>query len=167
MKSEYEEIDLKTVLEQRFAAGQGVVTLSASMTDEQILTLIKGACIWSKGKAFQVIAPQSVIPEEIDAQMRPYRDLGRAVLPQALATAIDTLKVRDKLLQALGAIERTDSVAQAEVVSSRATTYALSARDHDGDLSISDWHALDTHIRKRIAAKQVGDDMKEQAKQTD
>ncbi|MNJ40262.1 hypothetical protein D3C77_351540 [compost metagenome] len=59
MKGEYEEIDLKTVLEQRFAAGQGVVTLSASMTDEQILTLIKGACTWSKGKAFQVIPPRA------------------------------------------------------------------------------------------------------------
>lgn len=58
MKSEYEEIDLKTVLEHCFAAGQGVVTLSASMTDEQILTLIKGACTWSKGKAFQVIPPR-------------------------------------------------------------------------------------------------------------
>lgn len=58
MQSEYEEIDLKTVLEHRFAAGQGVVTLSASMTDEQILTLIKGACTWSKGKAFQVIPPR-------------------------------------------------------------------------------------------------------------
>ncbi|PUA41506.1 hypothetical protein C5U62_31565 [Pseudomonas protegens] len=57
MKSEYEEIDLKTVLEQRFAAGQGVITLSASMTDEQILTLIKSACIWSKGKVFQIIPP--------------------------------------------------------------------------------------------------------------
>lgn len=98
---------------------------------------------------------QAVIPEEIDAQMRPYRDLGRAVLPQALATAIDTLKVRDKLLQALGAIERADSVAQAEDVSSRATTYALSARDHDGDLSIADWYALDTHIRERIATKRA------------
>lgn len=59
MKSEYEEIDLKTVLEQSFEAGQGVVTLAASMTDKQILTLIKSACGWSKGKAFQVIPPQA------------------------------------------------------------------------------------------------------------
>lgn len=54
----HEEIDLKAVLEQRFAAGHGVVSLSASMTDAQILTLIKSACTWSKGKAFQVIPPQ-------------------------------------------------------------------------------------------------------------
>lgn len=58
-ESVHEEIDLKTVLEHSFAAGQGVVTLSASMTDAQILTLIKGACTWSKGKAFQVIPPQA------------------------------------------------------------------------------------------------------------
>jgi|GEM_PF-2166191 len=59
VEADHEEIDLKSVLGQRFAAGQGVVTLSASMTDEQILTLIKGACTWSKGKAFQVIPPQT------------------------------------------------------------------------------------------------------------
>ncbi|NMZ14643.1 hypothetical protein HBO07_25560 [Pseudomonas proteolytica] len=55
----HEEIDLNTVVEHSFAAGQGVVTLSASMTDKQILTLIKGACTWSKGKAFQVIPAQA------------------------------------------------------------------------------------------------------------
>lgn len=54
-----EEIDLKAVLEQSFAEGLGVLALSASMTDGQILTLIKGACAWSKGKAFQVIPPPS------------------------------------------------------------------------------------------------------------
>lgn len=59
VESGYEEIGLTAVLEQRFAAGQGVVTLSARMTDEQILTLIKGACTWSKGRAFQVIPPQA------------------------------------------------------------------------------------------------------------
>lgn len=60
MEFDYEEIDLKTKLEQRFAAGHGFVTLSSSMTDEQILTLIKSACTWSKGQAFQVIPPQAV-----------------------------------------------------------------------------------------------------------
>lgn len=50
------EIDFKTVMEQRFATGQGVVMLSPIMTDEQILTLIKSACTWSKGKTFQVAA---------------------------------------------------------------------------------------------------------------
>ncbi|WP_440065730.1 hypothetical protein ACTAB2_26405 (plasmid) [Pseudomonas syringae] len=58
MKDEHEDIELKEVLEQSFATGHGVVTLSASMTDEQILTLIKSACTWSKGKAFQVIPSQ-------------------------------------------------------------------------------------------------------------
>ncbi|MHC8347732.1 hypothetical protein [Pseudomonas sp. RT6P73] len=59
VESDYEEINITAVLEQRFAVGQGVVTLSASMTDEQMLTLIKSACTWSKGKAFQVIPPQA------------------------------------------------------------------------------------------------------------
>jgi len=59
LESDYEEINITAVLEQRFAVGQGVVTLSASMTDEQMLTLIKSACTWSKGKAFQVIPPQA------------------------------------------------------------------------------------------------------------
>jgi hypothetical protein len=53
-----DEIDLKAVLEQSFEEGLGVLALSVSMTDAQILTLIKGACAWSKGKAFQVIPPQ-------------------------------------------------------------------------------------------------------------
>lgn len=74
MNSEYEEIDLKTVLEQSFAAGQGVVTLSASMTDTQILTLIKGACSWSKGKAFQVIPPQAITPQD-EARPRDWSQL--------------------------------------------------------------------------------------------
>lgn len=96
---------------------------------------------------------QPVIPEDIDAQMRPYRDLGRAALPPALATAIDKLKVRDKLLQALGAIERAASEDQAEDIKSRADTYAISAMEFDRDLSHSDWRALDSHIRERVAAK--------------
>ncbi|POP83765.1 hypothetical protein CXB38_00275 [Pseudomonas syringae] len=58
-ESEYEEIDLNTVLEQRFEAGQGVVTLSPSMTDEQILKLVKPACTWSQGKAFQIVPPRT------------------------------------------------------------------------------------------------------------
>ena len=93
--------------------------------------------------------------EEVEAQMRPIRDLGHAALPANLAASIDALKVRDKLLHALGAIERTDSMAQAENVSSRAVTYAHSAMDHDGDLSFADWQTLDTHIRERIAAKRA------------
>lgn len=54
-----DEINLATVLEQSFASSQGVIALSANMSDSQILTLIKSACSWSKGKAFQVIPPQA------------------------------------------------------------------------------------------------------------
>lgn len=64
-----EDIELKTMLEQVFAAGQGVVTLSVNMTDEQILTLIKGACTWSKVKVFQVIPPQAQL--ESPASSKP------------------------------------------------------------------------------------------------
>lgn len=71
MKDQYEEIDLKSILQQRFGAGQGVVTLSASMTDEQILTLIKGACTWSKGKAFQVIPPKIETRNDF-SQLKPF-----------------------------------------------------------------------------------------------
>lgn len=52
------EIDLKPVLENVFESGPGVVHLSAHMSDQQILSLIKGACKWSEGKAFLVIPPQ-------------------------------------------------------------------------------------------------------------
>lgn len=91
--------------------------------------------------------------EEIDAQLGSFRGLGRDVLASDLAATIDNLKVRDKLLQALGAIEQTTSEEQAEVVRIRADTYALSARDCDCDLSTPDWEALDNHIRERVAAK--------------
>lgn len=63
MTDRYEDIDLKTVLEQSFATGKGVVCLSASMTDEQILALIKQACGWSQGKAFHVIPPTVTITQ--------------------------------------------------------------------------------------------------------
>lgn len=48
---------LNKLIIERFAAGGGVLTLSQSMTDEQILKLIKLACIWSQGKSFQVVPP--------------------------------------------------------------------------------------------------------------
>ncbi len=41
-----------------FAEGKGVIALSAGMTNEQIVTLIKAACTWSKGKAFVVVPPK-------------------------------------------------------------------------------------------------------------
>lgn len=68
----HEEIDLNAVLEQSFAAGQGVITLSASMTDQEILTLIKGACTWSKCKAFQVIPPKVEIEPRDWSQLKPF-----------------------------------------------------------------------------------------------
>lgn len=72
MKNEYEEIDLKELLEQRFAEGHGVVTLPASMLDEQILALIKNACTLSKGKAFQVIPPKAETEPYDWNQLKPF-----------------------------------------------------------------------------------------------
>ncbi|TES71921.1 hypothetical protein [Pseudomonas syringae group genomosp. 3] len=53
------DTDLNAVMVERFSAGHGVVSLAPSMTDEQILKLIKLACVWSQGKAFQVIPPSA------------------------------------------------------------------------------------------------------------
>lgn len=67
MNNNHQEIDFKTVLAQSFATGQGVILLSASMTDEQILSLIKSACVWSNGKAFQVV--QRIYPVADTSQL--------------------------------------------------------------------------------------------------
>ncbi|RBB97313.1 hypothetical protein C3E97_028035 [Pseudomonas sp. MWU12-2115] len=53
------ETELNLELEERFAAGKGVINLSPLSTDAQILHLIKSACRWSQGAAFQVIPPPS------------------------------------------------------------------------------------------------------------
>jgi len=53
------DINLNELMIERFSAGEGVVTLSRSMTDEQILKLVKLACTWSQGKAFQVVPPST------------------------------------------------------------------------------------------------------------
>ncbi|WP_434598632.1 hypothetical protein M1D58_27500 (plasmid) [Pseudomonas sp. R4-76] len=55
MPTETDDLNLNQVLQERFSAGQGVVTLSPSLTDAQILQLIKSACRWSQGAAFQVV----------------------------------------------------------------------------------------------------------------
>lgn len=91
--------------------------------------------------------------QDMDAQMRPFRELGRAALSPALADAIEKLKVRDKLLQALGAIEQTEWQHEAMTIRLRADTYAKSAMEHDQELSYPDWRALDQHIQERVAAK--------------
>jgi len=53
------DINLNELMIERFSAGEVVVTLSRSMTDEQILKLVKLACTWSQGKAFQVVPPST------------------------------------------------------------------------------------------------------------
>lgn len=53
------DINLNELMKERFSAGEGVVTLSPSMTDEQILKLVKLACTWSQGKSFQIVPPRT------------------------------------------------------------------------------------------------------------
>lgn len=65
------EISINELMKARFAAGHGVVTLAPTMTDEQILQMVKLACVWSQGKAF------SVIPPSPTAQHNPGKPHGR------------------------------------------------------------------------------------------
>lgn len=53
------DINLHELMKERFTAGEGVVTLSPSMTDDQILKLLKLACTWSQGKAFKIVPPRT------------------------------------------------------------------------------------------------------------
>ncbi len=64
MSNDYDEIDLNQVMQERFSAGLGVLTLSPSHTDAQILQLIKSACRWSQGAAFQVVPPPAKVGQQ-------------------------------------------------------------------------------------------------------
>jgi hypothetical protein len=57
VSDKFSDIDLAEVLGASFAEGKGVLQLSARMSDETMLLLIKQACGWSKGQAFVVIPP--------------------------------------------------------------------------------------------------------------
>lgn len=121
---------------------------SGALTDLVMLTHYDSGLSPEAAKDLMLIDQQ-----DIDAQMRPWRELGRAALPRALADAIDKLKVRDKLLQALGAIEHSEGQHEAIMVRPRADTYAKSAMEYDQELSYSDWRALDNHIQERVTMK--------------
>lgn len=121
---------------------------SGALTDLVMLSRYDSGLSPEAAKDLMLIEQQ-----DIDAQMRPWRELGRAALPPALADAIDKLKVRDKLLQALGAIEHSEGQHEATMVRTRADTYAKSAMEYDQELSYSDWRALDKHIQERVAMK--------------
>lgn len=121
---------------------------SGALTDLVMLSRYDSGLSPETAKDLMLIEQQ-----DLDAQMRPWRELGRAALPPALADAIDKLKVRDKLLQALGAIEHSEGQDEASNVRSRADTYAKGALEYDQELSYSDWRALDNHIKERVAMK--------------
>lgn len=101
MKEKYEDIELKKVLEQSFAAGHGVVTLSASMTDEQILMFIKSACTWSNGKAFQVIPSQPTLSAESVASLMNKSIASSPALDDSTSAAV-------KLASALSVLRKVE-----------------------------------------------------------
>jgi hypothetical protein len=80
------DMDLNGALADRFSAGEGVVNLSPSMSDEHVLTLIKLACKWSKGRAFQVV--QSGYPVADVSQLKEL-NLGH----QSRATVLENTNV--------------------------------------------------------------------------
>lgn len=78
--------------------------------------------------------------------------LGRSRLPEALATAVDLLKVGDSLLHALGSIEQAAWADNIRVAVAIADAFTVSALVY-GDLSHGSYTALDEHIREREAAR--------------
>lgn len=74
--SEHDKHDDNVVneaVEASFASGTGVVVVSPQMTDTALLSLVKKACNWSKGKPFVIIPPYA-------------GDVGGSVIPELLST---------------------------------------------------------------------------------
>jgi hypothetical protein len=92
------------------------------------------------------------ILDQIVADVSTAKDLARAALPQALAATVDMLKVGESLLAAMGSIEQVAWEEHLDNPESRANAFAICALMY-GDLSHSDWDALDQHIRNRVAAR--------------
>lgn len=92
------------------------------------------------------------ILEQIASSVSTAKELGRASLPPALVAIVDKLKVGDSLLAAMGSIEQVAWEEHLDNPASRANAFAISALIY-GDLSHSDWDALDQHIRDRVAAR--------------
>lgn len=51
------EVDIRDVLRDRFSTGQGLIQLSSSMADKEMLVVVKLAISHSNGKTFTVIPP--------------------------------------------------------------------------------------------------------------
>lgn len=82
------EISINELMKARFAAGHGVITLAPSMTDEQILQMVKLGCAWSEGKAFMVLPPSPVAGRDTD---KPTSLLRRKVSVGALGATIGAM----------------------------------------------------------------------------
>lgn len=58
----FEEVDMNEILRERFAAGKGVLTLSADTPDALLLHMMRKALKMSEGKAFVVMSSPAVRP---------------------------------------------------------------------------------------------------------
>ncbi|MGF6281906.1 hypothetical protein ABH908_000061 [Pseudomonas frederiksbergensis] len=92
--------------------------------------------------------------EQIQAEIHRARDLARAALPEALAGIVDKLTVGSNLLQSMGQIELVAWEDHLSVPESCACAFALSAMLYR-ELPLSDWDALEDHIRDRVAARRA------------
>lgn len=90
--------------------------------------------------------------EQDSTDKQSLQSLGRSHLPEALATAVDQLKVGDSLLHALGSIEQAAWANHIRVAVAIADAFTVSALVY-GDLSHGSYTALDEHIREREAAR--------------
>ncbi|HGO9799700.1 TPA: hypothetical protein ACLEB8_004890 [Pseudomonas aeruginosa] len=90
--------------------------------------------------------------EHYSTEKQSLQSLGRSHLPEALATAVDLLKVGDSLLHALGSIEQAAWADHIRVAVAIADAFTVSALVY-GDLSHGSYTALDEHIREREAAR--------------
>lgn len=94
------------------------------------------------------------ILDQIAASVITAKELARAALPPALGAIVAKLKVGDSLLAAMGSIEQVAWEEHLDEPASRANAFAICALIY-GDLSHSDWDALDQHIRDRVSARRA------------
>jgi hypothetical protein len=92
--------------------------------------------------------------EQIQAEIHSACDLARAALPEALADIVEKLAVGKNLLHSMGQIEQAAWEDHLSVPESCACAFALSAMMYR-ELPLSDWHALENHIRDRVTARRA------------
>lgn len=92
--------------------------------------------------------------EQMNADMRVTDNVGRTMLADSLLVTVERLKVGSSLLHALGSIEQQAWEAQLSMLEERALAFAISALQY-GDLSVTEYDALNEHIRERVAVRRA------------